>query len=197
MRSPTFNPGSGDLPGLSVTDLVDALGAAKQPATSLWLVEWDQAPPEGVLAAWTMALPPSSRERLRTIGTRRGRVRFAASHAAMVALTQRHTPPSADQRWSLSHTGWCAAIAASRLPVGVDLEPDLARPLWQLAAVTRWPTDPPSNWSDFLDSWVRAEASFKAGIGSGACDRLTVLQLTGLSLAPDHRLAVAWGSESD
>lgn len=192
MHSPTFRPNFTDLPGLRVAELTGALGPPLQAATSLWLVAWDAAPSEGVMAAWTMALSPGSLKRLDTIGPRRGRVRFAASHAALVGL--RHTNSLSDGHWSLSHTRWWAAISVSRLPVGVDLEADAPRPLWQRAAVTRWPQDPPGNWSDFLDSWVRAEASFKAGAGTGACCSFAMLRLSGSSLAPDHRLAVAWGA---
>ncbi len=182
MHSVTCEPSS-DLPGLRVADVAGDLAGA--PETSLWLVTWVPDPPASTLAAWGEALSAAARSRLLTIGTSRGQVRFAASHAALALLS------ASAQHWSLSHTRWCAAIAGCRQPVGVDLEADLARPLWQVAAATRWPGHPPGQWSDFLDSWVRAEASFKVGAGvAGPC---VVRHLTDLGSVPDHLLALAWG----
>ena len=91
----------------------------------MWLVAWDPAPDPDVLQDWLDRLSLPEVERLATIGPHRGRVRFAASHAALAALTGggRHT--------SLAHTDRLAAVASSDSPVGVDVEPDFPRRHWR------------------------------------------------------------------
>jgi len=126
----------------------------------VWVAEWDPMPAARAQRAWLALLDAPLKARAERIGTAIGRVRFAASHAAVAALTG-----SARGRvvTSLAHTRWCAAVGVSPVRIGVDLEADDPRPLWPVAAQVAWGAPGPQSWPVFLDAWVRREAAIKAG----------------------------------
>ncbi len=194
MPWPTFTPAWADLPGLAVAELPTAGrgGPAPGAAERVWLLRWDPQAGAPVRDAWAGALAPAERERAVRIGTGSGQARFLASHAALHRIARA-------TEWSnvsLTHTRWCAAVAAGEAPVGVDLEVDMPRDGWRRAARARWPgrsfegRESGGAWRSFLRAWVIEEACFKAGAAEDRCV-VGVTTLSGDRSLPAHVLAVA------
>lgn len=222
MPWPTSTPAWADLPGIVCTELGRRPGVplGLPPGCELWLVEWQPDPPPDVLESWAGAVTQGERDRAERIGTRHGRLRLLASHAALARLAAATSLPNV----SLGHTRWCAALAASARPVGVDIEADVPRPRWQAArgagcAVLGDAVAPgdgavlgegavpgegaelggsagavtraPDGWEAFLRRWVEAEARLKAGVaGRGPAEVLRV-ELPATGARPRHLLALA------
>ncbi len=205
MPWPTFVPAWPDLPGLHVAEL--RVPASERPRGEseprAWLVRWDSLPAAEAADAWAEGLDARERDRAARIGTPHGRTRFLASHAALHRLGHAEGWAHA----SLSHTRWCAAVAVSPAPIGVDLEADVPRPGWPRAARARWPGrrfpsggSQDDGWADFLRAWVAEEALFKAGGDDGRCTVVTI-PLAGDEPVPPHVVAVAlarrrWGIDA-
>lgn len=206
----------GALPGLvgiRLWDLVDWVWSRHLPVTGLWLVEWDDAADATTMATWVAALPDPARARLHAIGPRPARLRYAASHAALIGLVgaggvRSGAAPGVaggdpGRQWSLSHTRWCAAVATATHPIGVDLEADIERPWWRSAArATRSiggsppPRDGSPTWPEFLVAWTRAEARVKAGVRDEGSAAVSSTRVPAEGRRPDHVLALAWRDRS-
>lgn len=188
---PTWSPTRTDpwAPGLRCWTLPEStIGPA---GLQLWLAAWDPDPPSGLQSRWHALLSRSERRRCATIGTRNGRVRFAASHAAahVVLPAQRL---GGGGTTSLSHSPWLVAIMSAPQPVGIDIEADRPRPNWAMADKQSWPQARSSDWAAFVIRWLTAEARYKAGSGDLSAGGVSVGRVVDLAGIPDHVMAVAW-----
>lgn len=151
-----------ELPGIRVweADRVGRPGLRDLPSTMrLWLIGWDLHPTDELLACWAAMLSAAERRRLESIGTPRGRRRFAASHAGLRGV--HHMSGDDSPYGSLSHTDALAVVVVAEHPVGVDVEADRPRRLWRAIDSLLWPDRPSAAWGEFLRRWVTREAVIK------------------------------------
>jgi len=163
-----------------------------------WLIGWDdqQETSSAAKSRWLL-LSQQEQQRWQQIGTQRGRIRFAASHAARNALLG--SDPRR-QYVSLSHTDGLAVVVAAHVPIGVDVESDRPRHRWPTIDRFRWPEDPARSWTEFIQRWVAWEAGYKArgGASAASAETTAVDAVVGLvsdrKVSHDHVIALAWAS---